>query len=94
MLFKKAPYKLMLIGNRAFGTYAKPYTGESQWNKDPGTVKETPLKQFSAAFMGEVPFKSLSVLYGLYADKGEVLTAGSLKPSTIFGATIGLRWSL
>ena len=94
MLFKKAPYKLMLTGNRAFGTYAKPYTGESQWNKDPGTVKETPLKQFSAAFMGEVPFKSLSVLYGLYADKGEVLTAGSLKPSSIFGATIGLRWSL
>ena len=52
------------------------------------------MNQFCAAFMGEVPFKSLAILYGLYADKGEVLTAGSLNPSSIFGATLGLRWSL
>lgn len=93
-LFKKAPYKLMLTYSQNFGTYPQPYKGESQWGKDPGTVKETSLNQLSVAFMGEVPFKSLAILYGLYADKGEVLTAGSLKPSSIFGATLGLRWCL
>ena len=94
MLFKKAPYKLMLTYSQNYGIYMLPYKGESQWEKDPGTVKETPLSQFSGAFMGEVPFKRLAVLYGLYADKGEVLTAGTLKPTSIFGATLGVRWSL
>ena len=84
-LLKKAPYKLMLTYSRNYGIYAMPYEGESQWGKDPGTVNETSLNQFSAAFMGEVPFRSLSVIYGLYADKGSVL------PDT-FGATLGLRW--
>ena len=86
-LFKKAPYKLMLTRSRNYGTYNRPYEGESQWGKEPDTVKETSLIQLSAAFMGEVPFGSLAVLYGLYADKGAVL------PDT-FGATLGLRWSL
>ena len=86
-LFKKAPYKLMLTYSADYGTYTLPYKGESQWNKDPGTVHETPLRQVSGAFVGEIPFKSLAVLYGLYADRGEVL-------SDTFGATLGLRWSL
>lgn len=85
-LFKTAPYKLMLTYSQNYGTYKKPYKGESQWNKDPGTVKETPLSQFSGAFLGEIPFKHLAILYGLYADKGEVLTS-------TFGATLGVRWS-
>ena len=86
-LFRKAPYKLMLTYSRNFGIYKAPYEGESQWNKDPGSVKETSIGQLSAAFMGEVPFGSLAVIYGLYADKGSVL------PDT-FGANVGLRWSL
>ena len=87
MLFKKAPYKLMLTYSQNYGIYWQPYEGESQWNKEPGTVKETSLNQLSAAFMGEVPFRSLSVIYGLYADKGSVL------PDT-FGVTLGLRWCI
>ncbi|MBR4755399.1 MAG: hypothetical protein IK076_00495 [Bacteroidales bacterium] len=87
MLFKKAPYKLMLTHSRNFGLYRLPYEGESAWDKEPGSVKETPVGQLSAAFMGEVPLGGLSILYGLYADKGSVL------PDT-FGATLGLRWKL
>ena len=86
MFFKKAPYKLMLTSSQNYGLYSRPYEGESQWNKDPGSVKETPLKQLSAAFMGEVPFGKLSFIYGLYADKGEVLR-------DTFGATFGIRWN-
>lgn len=86
-LSMRAPYKVMLTYSSNYGLYRSPYKGESQWNKDPGTVKETPLEQVSAAFIGEVPFGHLAILYGLYADMGSVL------PDT-FGATLGLRWSL
>ncbi len=86
-LFRKAPYKLMLTSSRNHGLYANPYEGESQWGKDPGTVDETSVGQFSGAFMGEVPMGNLSLVYGLYADKGKVLRDA-------FGATVGLRWSL
>ena len=88
-LFRKAPYKLMLTYSQDYGTYHNPYKGESQWGKDWGTVKETPLRQVSGAFMGEVPglLKGLTLTYGLYADRGELL------PDT-FGATFGLRYSL
>ena len=88
-LFRKAPYKLMLTYSQDYGTYHNPYKGESQWGKDWGTVKETPLRQISGAFMGEVPglLKGLTFTYGLYADRGELL------PDT-FGATLGLRYSL
>lgn len=87
MLLRKAPYKLMLTWSHDYGTYHSPYKGESQWGKDPGTVTETPLKQFSGAFTGEVPFGRLAITYGVYADRGEVLR-------DTFGAILGLRWSL
>jgi len=78
-----------LTYSQDYGTYHNPYKGESQWGKDWGTVKETPLRQVSGAFMGEVPglLKGLTLTYGLYADRGELL------PDT-FGATFGLRYSL
>ena len=87
-LFRKAPYKLMLTYSLDYGTYHNPYTGESQWGKPWGTVKETPLRQLSAAFMGEVPdlLRGLTLTYGLFADRGELL------PDTV-GATIGLRYT-
>ena len=86
-LFRKSPYKLMLTYSQNYGLYRQPYEGESPWGKEPGTVKETSLSQFSGAFMGEIPFRRLAILYGLYADNGSVLRDS-------FGATLGLRWSL
>lgn len=88
-LFRKAPYKLMLTYSQDFGVYGGPYTGESQWGKPWGTVKETPLHQVSGAFMGEIPglIRHFTLTYGLFADRGQLL------PDT-FGATLGLRYSL
>ena len=94
-LFRRAPYRLMLTYSRNYGIYSAPYTGESQWNHDPGTVKETPLRQVSCGMNGEIPLSRrlsfdacpLSVLWGLYADRGELLPDN-------FGATLGLRWRL
>lgn len=84
-LFRKAPYKLMLTYSRNFGTYSAPYVGESQWGKEPGTVKETPLHQFSGALLGEIPLRHFAITWGLYADRGQLL------PDNV-GATLGLRW--
>lgn len=89
-LFRKAPYKLMLTWSRNYGTYHAQYAGESQWQHEWGTVQETALRQFSAGFSGEVPFRrlrGLNFLYGVYADRGEVL-------GNRYGATLGLRWAL
>lgn len=90
-LFRKHPYKLMLTYSDNYGTYSAPYTGESQYQKPWGTVKETGLRQLSAAFMGQFDgmfkVKGLSFLYGLYADKGQ-LYQGSV------GVTFGVRYSL
>ena len=86
--FHKLPYKLMLTYSQNYGTYDFPYLGESQKDKPWGTVKETPLHQVSAAFVGEVPFyRHFTLTYGLFADRGQLL------PDT-FGATLGLRWDL
>ena len=85
-LFRKAPYKLMLTYSKDYGIYSTPYTGESQWNKDWKSVRETPLRQVSGAFMGEVPFKSLALTYGFFADRGELL------PDTV-GATLGVKFT-
>lgn len=86
-LFRNAPYKLMLTWSRNYGTYGTPYTGESQLRKEWGTVQETPLHQVSAAFAGEVPcafgVDRLSLHYGLYADRGQILR-------NCFGATVGI----
>ena len=108
-LFRQHPYKLMLTYSQNYGRYKVPYAGESAWNKEWGSVKETPLRQVSAAFTGSVgicggsgrssaskqapaaarpgraPF-DLSLLYGLYADRGSVL------PDT-FGGTPDARLS-
>ena len=86
-LFKTLPYKMMLTYSRNYGTYWAPYLGESQWGKPWGTVKETPLHQISAAFLGEVPLRQFTLTYGLYANKGQLL-------QDCFGATLGLRWDL
>ena len=88
-LFRKAPYKLMLTYSHNYGTYGIPYKGESQWLKDWGTVKETPLNQVSGAFVGEIPglLEHFTLTYGLYADRGELLPDN-------FGATLGIRYSL
>ncbi|MBR5018585.1 MAG: hypothetical protein IKX53_02985 [Bacteroidales bacterium] len=84
-LFKKMPYKLMLTYSRNYGTYSKQYLGESQWKKPWGTVQETPLRQVYGAFVGEVPFRHVSLTYGLYADRGQLL-------QDCFGATLGIRY--
>lgn len=91
-LFKIAPYKLMLTQSMNYGTYASPYIGESAYQKPWGSVKETGLSQFSAAFVGEIPvpvisISGLSVTYGLYWDKGEVLEDN-------FGCTLGLNLTI
>ena len=95
--FHRIPYKLMLTYSRNYGTYWTPYLGESQIFKPWGTVHETPLHQISAALLGELPFASarfsssssplshLTLTYGLYADKGQLLP-------DVFGATVGVRW--
>ena len=105
-LFRVHPYKLMLTYSANHGIYPKPYAGESAWDKEWGSVKETPLRQFSAGFTGSVLLRAiagrpaapassapvphrpmdLSVLYGLYADRGAVL-------QDTFGATLGARIS-
>jgi hypothetical protein len=100
-LFRQHPYKLMLTCSWNYGTYFSPYAGESAWSKDWGSVKETPLRQLSAGFTGSVRLLpasgrsaapagcrplDLSLLYGIYADRGSVL------PDS-FGATLGARLS-
>lgn len=88
-LFRKVPYKMMATYSQNYGTYRSPYAGESQWGHPWGTVKETPLRQFSFGFTCEIPLLKghLQLVPGLYADKGSVL-----KDS--FGATLGLRANL
>lgn len=87
-LFRKAPYKLMVTQSMNYGTYKNPYAGEPAGQKPWGSVKETGLRQLSAAFVGELPLpakavKNLSVTYGFYLDRGEVLADNS-------GCTLGL----
>lgn len=101
-LFRKHPYKLMLTYSQNYGSYhSGPYLGESPADKPWGTVKETGLKQFSAAFMGELNFKKesknisnspiphdrLTGLYGIYLDKGELY-------KDAIGMTLGLRFTI
>jgi hypothetical protein len=95
--FHRLPYKLMLTYSQNYGTYTKPYLGESQIFKPWGTVHETPLHQFSAALLGELPFATLSpsssqsplrqltLTYGLFADRGQLLPDA-------FGVSVGVRW--
>lgn len=86
-LFKVAPYKLMLTYSQNYGLYWSPYVGEKAWGKEWGTVKETALNQFSAALMGEYPWKCLAFTWGLYADYGDLL------PHNV-GASLGVRYKL
>ena len=89
-LFHKSPYRLMLTYSVNYGDYYSPYVGESQVGKEWGTVKETGLKQLSAAFTGVVPdlfgVRGLNAMYGFYLDKGELYNDS-------FGATAGLRYT-
>ena len=87
-LFRTAPYKLMLTWSRCYGRYFVPYAGESQYQHPWGTVKETPLNQFSSGFVCEIPMfkRSMHLVTGIYYDLGQVLHSS-------FGATIGLRYS-
>ena len=90
-LFRVHPYRLMLTYSRNYGTYAVPYAGDSAWQRPWGSVRETPLRQFSAAFTGLVDglfgVRGLSGMYGIYADALEVLPAS-------VGALAGVRYSL
>ena len=89
-LFRKHPYRLMLTRSVNYGTYSKPYKGESQWNHDWGTVDEEGLVQWSAAFNGLFEhlfgLKGLTGLYGVYLDRGELYQDS-------FGATLGIRYT-
>lgn len=91
MLFRKQPYKIMLTYSINHGTYGKPYTGESAWQKPWGTVKETGLRQVSVAFVGTVRnlfnVSGLNGLYGLYADKGSLLEDS-------IGVSLGIKYTL
>jgi len=88
-LFKSHPYRLLLTFSKNYGIYSRPYTGESQYMKKWGTVKETPLHQFSAAFNGLVrlPVKGLSAMYGVYFDSGEVLRNN-------LGVSLGVKYNI
>ena len=81
---------MMLTYSRNYGTYEAPYAGESAWQRPWGSVAETALHQFSAAFNGSVDgvlgVPGLHLVYGLFADCGEVL------PRNV-GATLGVRYS-
>ena len=57
--FRQHPYKLMLTYSANHGTYGKPYAGESAWNKEWGSVVETPLRQLSAGLTGSVRLPAL-----------------------------------
>ncbi|MBQ7518572.1 MAG: hypothetical protein IJU13_09140, partial [Bacteroidales bacterium] len=95
--FHRLPYKLMLTYSQNYGTYSLPYLGVSQAYQPWGTVKETPLRQVSAAFLGELPFatfgplssqsalRQLTLTYGLFADRGQLLPDA-------FGVSVGVRW--
>ena len=87
-LFRVAPYRFVFTASHNYGTYTNPYKGESQIYREWGTVKETPLFQISAGFEGEIPslfgIERLSLDYGVYSDRGEVLRNS-------FGALLGMR---
>ena len=89
-LWRKHPYRLMFTYSRNYGTYVNPYAGESAWQRPWGSVSETALHQFSAAFNGTVDgilgVPGLHLVYGLFADYGEVL------PKNV-GASLGIRYS-
>lgn len=90
-LWRKHPYKLMLTYSENFGNYYKPYKGESQYQKEWGTVHEVGLKQLSAAFMGLInePFSlsRFAIQYGVYLDKGELYEDN-------FGVTLGVKYEI
>lgn len=86
-IFHQYPYKLMLTYARCYGMYDIPYIEPSQANHEWGTVKETPLHQFSGGFTCIIPMfrGKLQLLPGIYADAGQVLGKS-------YGATLGLKW--
>lgn len=90
-LFRKHAYRLMLTYSVNYGTYYTPYKGESQYQKPWGTVKETGLKQVSAAFTGQFNqifnIQGLTAIYGIYADRGQLY-----KDSV--GITLGVKYSI
>ena len=89
-LWRSHPYRLMLTYSRNYGLYEAPYAGETAWQRPWGSVAETALRQFSAAWTGRFDrlfgVSGLSCVYGLFADGGEVLPRS-------FGATLGIRYS-
>ena len=89
-LFRTHPYRLMLTYSRNYGTYQDPYAGDSAWQRPWGSVRETSLDQFSAAFTGVfdgiLGIRGLRGIYGVFADFGSVL------PDS-FGGMLGLRYS-
>ena len=88
--------KVLFIGGEKTKT-GKPYVaGATSWGSgwnwwEPNTLDKG-LKQFSAAFSGFVPLTlgrrtSLDIVYGLYADAGEVLPRA-------FAGSLGIRFNI
>lgn len=89
MIARCLPYKLMLTYSQNYGTYIIPYKGESQAFKDWGSVRETPLIQWSGAFKMEIPLahSRFTLLPSVYFDRGEVL-------GNSVAMTLGVSYSL
>lgn len=89
--FHHHPYKVMITYSKNYGSYNKSYVGDNPAGKEWGTVKESSLNQLSCEFSGSVNYPSLarglSLVYGLFCDKGELYRDS-------FGFSIGFRVSI
>lgn len=83
-LFKVLPYKLMLTYSESYGTFL-----DVDYCYDRGSRLETPLRQFSSAFMLEFPLYEgiIKVVPAVYYDRGDVLP-------NLFAATLSIKYSL
>ena len=83
-LFHVLPYKLMLTYSESCGTFL-----DVDYCYDKGSRLQTPLRQFSSAFMLEFPLYEgiIKVVPAVYYDRGEVLP-------DVFAATLSVKYSL
>ena len=83
-LFQLMPYKLMLTYSESYGTHLS-LGGQY----DTGTRLEKPMRQFSSAFLLELPLYAgiIKVVPALYFDAGDVLARN-------FAATLSIKYSL
>ena len=83
MLFRQAPYRLMLTYSRNHGNYRTPYKGESIWQKPLGTVKDEYLSEFFSGLEVLWPVKGFDVMTSVYLDAGDFY-------GTRYGASLGI----